>query len=433
MTTITITLIRFRLRATAPFSIGASNGSGEVDLPIAVDPDGHPFVPAASVAGSLRSHLRLQGMDEQLMGARKDDDDGTREVEAGTAGEAQPGPSVLRILGTTLGVPHGDHPVPVAEGGTDQIVGQLQRTAIDRRRGAAATNKLYRSQHVDAGVEVEVYARADRVITDDELRALTTWRPVLGRGRTSGFGACDLVGLWWGVLDLDRTEDLLRWISGGGPDLHRAVATTAVELLPGRGHNPVLDLRFEIADGIAVGGGAGNETTDRPILRDPDGVPVVEGSSLKGVLRARSAFILRSLGVEVCDTSTCGECPTCHVFGSVEARGRVAVDRTRVDGAGTVIRTHVALDRFTGGGRDKHLFDNEEVNRGVITLRVRELAPLPSWAEPLLRWCARDLADGMIGIGGMTSRGLGTLRLADGEPEIGAPPLTTFDFSERGA
>jgi CRISPR/Cas system CSM-associated protein Csm3 (group 7 of RAMP superfamily) len=148
-------------------------------------------------------------------------------------------------------------------------------------------------------------------------------------------------------------------------------------------------------------------------------VPLVPGTSWKGLFRARAGFILRTLHGEeaACtDQTGCGTCLLCDLFGSARARGRLAFPDSPVTNAVTEKRTHVAIDRVTGGARDKLLFSREVVTRGTLTLRVLPLAPLQPWHRPLLAHIVRDLHDGLIGVGGGTQRGSGTLTLTSPPP-----------------
>lgn len=417
-----VTLLRFELRTEAPLSVGAGRGSRsaggggrEVDLPISTDGKGRPHVPTSSVAGSLRAHLRANDADEALMGSRRPE---RRSDESA--------PSLLRLVGTSLEID--GRPLEATH------VEDRQRTAVDPVRGAARTNTLRRSEQLPAGSTILVYARADGEISPEHLSLLAGWTPVLGSGRGIGNGRCKLISLRHGMLDLDDEEHLITWLSHGGPTLHELVTTEEVEKADAT-TDVLIAQEVRVVDGLAAGSGADHPDLDRPLLRSAAGVPIIDGSSIRGVLRARAGYILRSVGAEACtDLTGCGTCKLCELFGSTRARSLVSIDHATIADAVTAKRMHVGIDRFTGGAADRLLFDDEVVTAGTFTLVVRrsDTRDLPGWAEPLLRWCIRDILDGLVGIGGLTSRGYGTVT-AHGEDVIGEPPALSVLLDGSGA
>jgi CRISPR/Cas system CSM-associated protein Csm3 (group 7 of RAMP superfamily) len=80
-----------------------------------------------------------------------------------------------------------------------------------------------------------------------------------------------------------------------------------------------------------------------------------------------------------------------------------------------VLRTHVAIDRFTGGARDTALYTMEALEKGSFTVLVESLGSLPpdmlAQIRGVLRLVFEDLNDGLIGMGGGTARGYGSVRV----------------------
>lgn len=160
-------------------------------------------------------------------------------------------------------------------------------------------------------------------------------------------------------------------------------------------------------------------------------------SSWKGVLRHRVETILRLvLGREGRgeEGSRDGEGRLVQdvlalLFGSLEhGRGLVWVrdgaftagspDPGQAGGPAPVgKRTHVAIDRFSGGAKPSALFTWECVlpgSRVRLELDAPGLERSPACRNLLLH-AVRDLHEGLIGIGAGTSRGYGTVALADGQ------------------
>lgn len=415
-----VTLLRLTIACDEPFAIAAPETAVAIDRPVARDPrTGAPHVPATSLAGSLRSHLIELGLDEQLLGNRRPAAEGpgsTSPARSATGDALEP--SALRLLGTRVDL-------------HDQSTAVRRQTAVDRTSGSAAVNTLREGEVVPAGTEITLYASADRALDQVELDALAAWVPFVGGDRSLGLGAARLVSLRWGTLDLDRLEDLERYLLLGGPELVDAVVAHEATI-PDPVDTAVLDIEFEVVDGLLASGAADGArlTAHR---RSLDGPPVLEGSQLKGVFRSRLEFILSSVGVDVCDSSkaTCGRCTVCHSFGSTEQRGLLVFHAAEVQQSTEAWRDHVGIDRVSGGARNHLLFSEEVAASGTIRLRVtiQAGAECPERLEDLLLWVVRDLDDGLVGLGGRTSRGLGTVRLLDDAQRVrlaALPPVLSL-------
>jgi len=411
------------LRFRTPWSVTSpENSEGEVDLPCRRDPFGNLVVPATSVAGSLREHFRSTNGDDfttRWFGSRLGDGDDGRLDR-----------SRIRVLGTQM--------TGHADGGGSSPTTVVERTSIDPARGAAREKSLHVVELAPDGAEVDVFLRLDRSSAHDQsrfeedefLETLRSWRPNIGRGRTSGLGRASLVSIRTGVLDLASEEGLRSWLSRSGSDLVRAVATEEVVLRGEAGDEEtddalLLNVRMRSNDAIWIGGGRTSGNRSWPAVRSAGSLShrqVIEGSSLKGMFRSRVGFILRSIGIEVCSSQggcVRNECPLCWMFGSTTQRGRVDLRAAPLDGGWSVTRTHVSIDRFTGGALPAQLFTEESLLVGAeFTLAVgwddRD-GPAPDWVAALLAWVVRDIHNGYVGVGGRTSRGLGSASIADEE------------------
>jgi CRISPR/Cas system CSM-associated protein Csm3 (group 7 of RAMP superfamily) len=127
-----------------------------------------------------------------------------------------------------------------------------------------------------------------------------------------------------------------------------------------------------------------------------------------------------------CENQQCAVCWTCRVFGhgggqdedttTVGARSLVRLADTVIVDPVEVCRTHIAIDRFTGGVLDGALYQAESLESGSFHLRVDHFPDnLPeSQREEIravLRLVLEDLDDGLIGMGGGTARGYGSVRV----------------------
>ena len=369
-------------------------------LPLRRDPDNAVALPGSTVAGSLRAHCEgWPGLPDDLFG--------------NPPGAEEKVPSLVQVLGVRLlgGVPD---------------VESATRVAIDRHRGAARVHALFTIERLPAGTEFDVHLRWDDAggALDDLLDAVRAWQPRIGRGVTTGSGACAVIAVGSKTYDLTSPDGLLSWLEVGSPASYPQPA----EALPAPGTPAAaIDVELEIVDGLHVGSGTrdrlpGQESEVSLVVRR-DKVFYVPGSSLKGVLRSRVEYLCRVLGHPACADAGCGTCQACLLFGwslrnggdaLMGARAAVAVPDAEIHDAGDPdVRTHVALDRVTGGARPALLYAQQVVVTGHFRLRVEPLRPLTEVECALLRVCVADLNDGLVGVGAATTRGLGTVRVRD--------------------
>ncbi|MFE9187843.1 RAMP superfamily CRISPR-associated protein [Micromonospora haikouensis] len=407
----TITFLIAEITVEPGWAVGAAPiDDPTLDRDLLYDANGRPWVPGSALAGSLRAHLRQrdarQGthLDTTLMGSRPP-------AHRGDTTD----PSRLWFLGTRF----------TPDPGSDTITEVVGQTAIDRRRGAARPNSLRYSRTVAVGGTLTAYLRHDGPLTDDQLHALAAWQPTIGRDRTTGGGQARLRVLRHGRIDPTTPDGMHTWLAHTGPALVEAVATHPITPAP-PSTRPWLEVDLHIVDPILV---------DDPRPSGPashrarDNQPFVPGSAWKGLFRARAEYILRSrYGPDAaCQQQTgCGTCPTCDLFGHQGRRGRLAFhDSPILDAQCPPARTHVAIDRVTGGARDGLLFQTTPVTAGRLRLRIDALTDIPDWAHTVIQHVLRDLHDGLIGLGSRTTRGMGTLRL-DTPPT--PDPVTILDL-----
>lgn len=375
-----------------------------IDLPMARTPAGAIHVPATSVAGSFRDHLADHPQLVALLGPAPDSD--------------TPASSALRFLGTHV----------TATGSRSR-----GRTAIERERAAAAAPTLRSSEVLDPGSRIELFLQLDDPsLRDDVTAALHTWQPYIGGGRSTGRGRAALTTLRERTLDLAMPGDRRTWLTTRGPDLFDDQNTSAIDLPEPAEPEPFLQARWRIADGLHIGTGRPDDTVEEQITEvvyDHRRRPVIPGTTWKGVLRARCEFILRSLDVPACapshseQTHPCSKCLICTTFGwsapsdgNAGLAGTLAFNDSPIHDAEIVDRTHTALDRVTAAPHDRRLFTQRVVQSGHLELRISPLSE-PRFRDAiyaLLVLACHDLHHGYIGVGGSTTRGLGTLQL-DGE------------------
>lgn len=401
----TITLMVATVKVEPGWAVGAlAVSDAAVDRDILLDAEGRPWVPGSALAGSLRAHLSQACLlaDERLMGSRP-----PRTQAEAAASVVSP----LWIVGSVF-TPGGADSRP-GNAAALEITGQ---TAIDRERGAAAAGPLRFSRLVADGGTLTVYLRHDPgcfPLTGDDLRLIAGWQPAIGRDRSKGCGRATLTRLRHGTVDPATPDGASTWLSHSGPDLFETVATHAVPC-DGPGEEPWLEASFEITDGLLIADGLPGKVARS---RRRGGKPLIPGSTWKGIIRSRAEYIIRSRYGEqaACqDLVSChGTCVTCGIFGHQGQRAKLAFRDSYIEDIPDALpaRTHVGINRVSGGARDALLFQTEPLTAGRLHLRIDALDEVDPWVRNLIWHVVRDIDDGLIGVGSRTTRGLGTLRL----------------------
>lgn len=160
--------------------------------------------------------------------------------------------------------------------------------------------------------------------------------------------------------------------------------------------------------------------------------PYIPGTSLKGVFRSRAERILKSGEEGSCDIIAKDECvpeksvksedgkkryerscPVCRLFGSKVLRSRVTVSDLYITGNYKVgERTCVGIDRITGSAKKGALYNMQYIEdtefEGKMTIQNFEQYQLK-----LLLMLFKDMNEGFITLGGLTSKGFGQVEAYD--------------------
>lgn len=401
----TITLMIATVTVEPGWAVGAlAMDDPAIDRDILLDAEGRPWVPGSALAGSLRAHLAQADppADERLMGSRP-----PRNQAEAAASVVSP----LWIVGSAFTPDRAD-----ARPGNPAAVEITGQTAIDSERGAAAAGPLRFSRLAADGGTLTVYLRHDpgsEPLTDDDLRLIARWQPAIGRDRTKGCGRATLTRLRHGPVDPATPDGASTWLSHSGPDLFETVATCDVPCA-GAGPEPWLQASFGIVDGLLTSDGLPAKVAQSRRRR---GTPLIPGSTWKGIIRSRAEYIIRSRYGEqaACqDLTGCGTCVSCGIFGHQGQRAKLAFRDSYLEDVPDTplpVRTHVGIDRVSGGARDALLFQTQPLTAGQLHLRIDALDDVAPWVRNLIWHVLRDIDDGLIGVGSRTTRGLGTLRL----------------------
>lgn len=433
------------LQAETPLHVGGAAADAVADLPLATDGQGRLLVPGTSWAGVLRGVARRAGLDDDALFGRAPARG--RDADAGHA-------SRLFVSDTALG--------------PDTGVEMRTGVGIDRRTGAAARTILYERLVVPAGTALRLRLRYEGPATDDDTALVARVRALgltVGGASRRGLGRLRCTAATVTAVDLTTRASLLAALAGDASD-------RAVE--PAEGVDaevPRLEVRITARRPVLVGAAApGEEAALVPqMTRTADGrlLPVLPGSSVKGVLRGLAERAVRTvldLGhpnpdfVTALDELAARVPPFALLFGSRERAGAlsvpdvttVAADPVPVDAweaylAGTARpttawtreREHVSLDRWSGGAATGRLFtvqETRDLRWGPLRLeldpdRLDRADPRQRRAAVVLLGVAVALlAEGHAGFGHGTTRGLGDVTV-DAVTAVG---LSRWDLPAPG-
>lgn len=201
---------------------------------------------------------------------------------------------------------------------------------------------------------------------------------------------------------------------------------------------------LEAASALRVGAGKSFDVaaTDQPLIRDGLGRPYIPGSSLKGALRSGLEQTLRGLGSEKLKSCDLFEepcikaadrgrnskglpfdqvqariCDVCGLFGSPFLAGRIFIhdlpQKSPDTSPPSEIRDGVGINRDLRTAQRGIKYDYEAVSPGT-RFEMEILLENANEVQRALTFKLLEFLDeGQILLGGLTSRGLGRVRLRD--------------------
>ena len=401
--------VRGRLHLAAPLLIGEGESGEERsdrDIHVLRSKAGVPFIPGTSLAGALRSF-----------------------IEADT-------PCAADILFGTMHRTGGESVCDERQSAVslydvelnDAVIGSRDGVHIDDVTGTAIDAHKYDYEIVESGAGGTFYAEIllRRVHQKDEhtlketllrLSELLRGGFHVGALTTKGFGRMQLRDMVVDCYDFRRPEDAIAWLSPkrGNAAWHMAYDDAAQTEPPPADGDFVITADFALTGALIVrdsvdplAAADGEKSPAARMKTNAAGQNIIPGTSLKGVLRHRAAYILYALGKE----QTQAEAFIDRLMGTTAARGRFIVEETVVD-AKMHMQTRSRIDRFTGGTIPSALFSTAPVWREKdggrsVTLRfgVRQANEQEAGLCVLL---LKDLWLGRAAIGGEKSIGRGTL------------------------
>lgn len=469
-------IARFVLEARTPLSIATGSPDGVFDSALVRDANGLPAIPGSSLAGVLR-HLYRSIHDEAatrgLFGfqdpdsAHADNGKGSRVQVAWGAIQDSRGRAVNGLaLGEQRRGLVKDHLLA-------PVLAQVDEPVIRNRvrigaRGAAADTGRYDRAVLAAGhrFACELLLWDDDEAEEGEwprlLKLLRDPRLRLGGATRAGLGRMTLESLYTGSFDLRNPDEAAAYRRlGPNPDDRDGLEKQPSTLLDPPAGWIGLSLSLQARDFWRIG--QGHEPLGQGYDKTPDGLPVLEervvwegedqarrilslplvpGSSVKGALAHRVAFYANCLegkkfAEEVKDPAAWdksheieGSKTVKKLFGYSKHKaeeseptgqaGRVFIDDAfvKVEPESVARLMHNAIDRFTGGVRDRLLFSEELLWQTPVQLEcLIDTNGVDTDSRRALRLALDDLLAGRLALGAGGGKGHGRFT-GSAEPDL---------------
>lgn len=413
---ITRLVIEGDLELQTPAHLGNGDGDDMTDMLLLLDPYGEmegrkqPLLTGASIAGAMRSYLQART------------DSNTAELLFGGAKGNEKGEQSPLIVDDALGHNTG---IEIREG-----------VAINGDSRTAQNDALYNFEVWQAGTLFPL--RFELVIRDQDdakrlKQALTTALEgfndgsiTLGARKRRGLGKTNIANWRIKTFDLTCTADLLDWLEHGHEPLsdQHSVQDLKVlgEAIPDTRNLLIIKTKLTLHGSLLIRSGSGKDDEGPDMVhlhtRSPDHDSergsVLSGTSLGGVLRARTLKIANTLGPA--KTKLLTE----QMFGTFpqdrdapKRASKVIVSEQFLKNAETdLVQNRVSIDRFTGGARDTALFNEQPAfgdDQTQLTIELRLVKPEPHEIGMLLL-LLKDLWTGDLSLGGESSVGRGRLQ-----------------------
>lgn len=399
------TIVKYKIIAKClePLHIGSDSADPEEIL---IDPvEGKPFIQASGIAGVFRNYCENsyeQKISDELFGKRRKN---SGEEEAEENG------SRLRLSDGIFEKMTEFRMELRPRVSIDPVTGTCDSSTVkgtDRRSG-----HKFNMGYVSAGAKftfsVYLYDREKREVLEDIFAAINQGIILLGGQKSNGCGKIKIEKLLRKSFHMNETKERRLWYEEEElPESEYEDITSQMktESKTKNAYEITVTGRTEgalLVKSIAVSG-CGKDAPDSENIRNGRGDYIVPGSSLKGAVRAQMELISKRLN---------NDSVIENAFGNKEKTGNllfydtIVGDREENDKMPLSHRIHI--DKFTGGVMQGGLFSEKNV-AGELTIHIaiRDKND-PSQTCGLLLMALRDLAIGVMNIGGGYNVGKGII------------------------
>lgn len=397
-----------------------TNNSGTYAA-IVRDHRGLPYLPPTSVKGVIRSLaeevLTEQDVIDELFGtiklSKKEND------EHAKAGTGRMGKLLFRG-----GLCKGDLPktdaMPFANAELGKGAYIAARTAISGAYGVADDHKLFHQEMVPPGVTFSIsltlleFGTDNKALLGDLKRVLSVAMRdglSLGKSQADGQGQLAVSGVELRHLKLSEDGNLKETkketVTAAGNDVVR------LRTIEKRAFTLYCDMPFAVVDSSVKGAGreTAKETGTVQVAAQKlrDGMPLLHGSSIAGVLRSRAVWLSRLM--EMRGELHAGNTAVKELFGTTDWKALVEIRDLKVSEAKEEKITSLKVDRFTGAPVFGALYTTAAFT-GVrlsfsLVLNSRPSSELSAAAKTLFEKLCTDIRDNGLELGHGTNKGFG--------------------------
>ncbi len=394
-------IIEGTMQLLSPLLIGSGTEEDkrrhETDISVLTTKEGKPFIPGTSLAGVLR-----RTMDKETAALLF----GHSEEEGEQALQSAVQIQDILLENAQLVTRDGVHLDTYTQTAIDG--GKYDYEAVER----GAAGKLHieialRQYHVqrDPYIDIQIQCLVDTLASHIRVGALTA----------KGFGRIASQNVQAQIYDFTDPDDAAAWLlRKPAKQVYRGSSTAAVPLAD----SFVVEGQFALVSSLLVRDGELHVDASDPenaqkqytAHRTSRGEYVIPGTTIKGVLRHRAAYILRTLTGKDCEDMLK------PLMGYTEKKAaqksRFLTDEVYFkQGVSPVRQTRNSIDRFTGSTMESRLFTEEpvwqqEAGQPVLTIRF-EIQRCAPWEAGLALFLLRDLWTGRLALGGDAAVGRG--------------------------
>jgi CRISPR/Cas system CSM-associated protein Csm3 (group 7 of RAMP superfamily) len=303
--------------------------------------------------------------------------------------------------------------------------------ALDDVTGTTEKGKLFRYELVPAGTQFAIELEAD-CLTQAEVKLLLgllarwngTAETAIGKGASKGYGRVEWQPQKTSVLSKDALQ---KWADSNTLDkpAYHTIEINAIDV------SALIQKQTRHRFSIHIypqspllcnepGFVTGVEQEPTQVFYSRDGKAMIPGTTLAGLARARGRKILMTLlhqakpDAKLNDLAKQADALIKQLFGSEEQKSALEFSDATDTAAETTEHPQYfnAIDRFTGGVKDKALFNVtaaqcDELKTESCSLNLDRMPKDGEWWKGLLLFIARDAIEGELAVGWGKSKGYG--------------------------
>jgi len=401
-------LISGTLKTLSPLIIGTGDQSDDIDIILQKDENANPYIPATSIAGSLR-HSLFEEHDLQ-----------------------QDREAIRTIWGDTFRINGKDKTVKSAIYFSDAKINPnytielRDGIRIDPKTGLVADGAKFDHEALSKGAKFKFKIIIEQTKLDDETiikKMIYTMKFLLESGEfsigamnTKGYGKVKLRKTHITVFDFRQKTDVISWLEGKEKTQYEKDVATNGCYQKKTENDLTIAINLKLKTSLLIRSYSADPNAPDASYMTSQGQAVLPGSSVKGALRQRAEKIIHTL----CQNESKTEKMIKSLFGTVDTdnqegekiKSRFYTKETykNINQEVDRIQARIKIDRFTGGTIKTALFDemplwpSDSDDLFTISYTIKNCK---EWEAGLALLIMKDLMTGDLPIGGGKSIGRG--------------------------